>query len=251
MNRVSVAMAVYNGAKYLREQIDSILCQLSEDDELIVSFDESTDRSKEILDNYMRIDKRVKVFKNPYNPGVVKNFQNALEHTTGDIIFFSDQDDVWLPGKVETVLKEFEDPYVAVVFHDSYPTDGKLNILAESTFKGRGGARESVLGNLFRLSYIGCCMAFRAEYKPVIIPIPTIQRSHDWWTGCLLGTGKTKMKAIRKPLIYHRIHGDNVTPMKRPPLSYQIQVRWIIVKNIVLRYKQKAAIDKQRLSLCQ
>lgn len=251
MNRVSVAMAVYNGANYLREQIDSILCQLSENDELIVSFDESTDMSKEILDNYMRIDKRVKVFKNHYNPGVVKNFQNALEHASGDIIFFSDQDDVWLPGKVELVMKEFEDPYVSVVIHDSYPTDAKLNILKDSTFKCRGGARKTTLGNWIRLSYIGCCMAFRADYKSVIVPIPTIHRSHDWWTGCLLACGKTRMSVINKPLIYHREHGDNVTPMKRPPLSYQIQVRWIILKNIILRYNRKMKIDKKRLKLCQ
>ncbi len=240
-------MAVYNGEKYLREQIDSILCQLKDNDELVVSYDESTDSSKAILDEYIKDDKRVKVFKNPYRPGVVKNFQNALEHTSGDIIFFSDQDDVWLPGKVELVIKEFSDPKVAVVFHDSYPTDADLNILADSTIKGRGGIRETTLGNLFRLCYIGCCMAFRAEYKPVIIPIPTIHRSHDWWTGCLLGCGKTKMKAINKSLIYHRSHANNATPEKRPPLSYQIQVRWIIIKNIILRYRRKCAIDKQRL----
>ena len=249
--KVSVAMAVYNGEKYLREQIDSILCQLSDKDELVVSYDESTDASKAILDDYVNKDKRVKVYKNPYHPGVVKNFQNALEHTTGDIVFFSDQDDVWLPGKVELVMKEFADPKIAVVFHDSYPTDANLKILKDSTIKGRGGYRETTLGNLFRLCYIGCCMAFRAEYKSVILPIPTIYRSHDWWTGCLLGCGKTKMKAIRKPLIYHRMHGNNVTPEKRPPLSYQIQVRWIIIKNIILRYKRKVAIDKQRLKICQ
>lgn len=245
MEKVSVAMAVYNGEKYIREQIDSIMNQLSENDELVVSFDESKDASFDILNDYAEKDKRIKVFKNPYKPGVVKNFQNALEHTTGDIVFFSDQDDVWIPGKVDKVMREFSDPKVAVVFHDSYPTDSKLNKTAESTFKFRGGARETTLGNLFRLSYIGCCMAFRAIYKPVIIPIPTIYRSHDWWTGCLLGTGKTRMKAIREPLIYHRHHEDNVTPGKRPPLSYQIQVRWIIIKNIILRYRRKLAIDKQ------
>lgn len=240
-------MAVYNGEKYLREQIDSILCQLSDADELVVSYDESTDASKEIVDSYGKHDNRVKIFKNPYRPGVVKNFQNALEHTSGDIIFFSDQDDVWMPNKIERVIKEFDDPRVTVVFHDSYPTDANLNIINDSTFKCRGGARETTLGNLYRLSFIGCCMAFRAEYKPVIIPIPTIYRSHDWWTGCLLGCGRTRMKAIQEPLIYHRSHSNNATPDKRPPLSYQIHVRWIIIKNIFLRYRKKCIIDKQRL----
>lgn len=245
--KVSVAMAAYNGAKYIKEQVDSILCQLGEEDELIVSCDKSTDDTVSILKSICSNDKRLKIFPNTYPPGVVKNFQNAVEHCTGDIIFFSDQDDVWLDDKIETVVKEFADPHVAVVFHDASVTDKNLKVTAPSTFKLRGGARETTFGNLFKLSYIGCCMAFRAEYKPVVIPIPTIYRSHDWWTGCLLGVGRTKMKAIHKPLIYHRNHGDNVTPNKRPPLWYQLQVRWIIIKNIILRYRRKCAIDKQRL----
>lgn len=240
-------MAAYNGAKYIKEQVDSILCQLGEEDELIVSCDKSTDDTETILESIRIKDKRLKVFTNPYTPGVVKNFQNAVEHTTGDIVFYSDQDDVWLKDKIEKVVKEFEDSSVAVVFHDARLTDAELNITQPSTFKLRGGARETTIGNLFRLSYIGCCMAFRAEYKPVVLPIPTIYRSHDWWTGCLLGCGKTKMKVINEPLILHRAHGDNVTPTKRPPLWYQLQVRWIIVKNIIKRYRKKKQIDKQRL----
>jgi glycosyltransferase involved in cell wall biosynthesis len=245
--KISVAMAVYNGEKYLREQIDSILCQLNDCDELVVSYDRSQDSSLDVINVYANNDSRVKVFENSYKPGVVKNFQNAVEHTTGDIIFYSDQDDVWLKDKIEKVVKEFEDSSVAVVFHDARLTDAELNITQPSTFKLRGGARETTIGNLFRLSYIGCCMAFRAEYKPVVLPIPTIYRSHDWWTGCLLGIGRTKMKAIHQPLIYHRQHSDNVTPTKRPPLSYQLKVRWIIIKNIILRYRRKCKIDKQLL----
>lgn len=245
--KISVAMAVYNGEKYLCEQINSILCQLSKDDELVISYDESTDATKDILNEYAHNDSRVKVFENPYKPNIVKNFQNAVEHCSGDIIFYSDQDDVWLPNKIKRVLKEFAASEVAVVFHDAYLTDSKLNIISDSTFKCRGGVRETTLGNLFRLSYIGCCMAFRAKYVPVVLPIPTISRSHDWWTGCLLGIGRTKLKAIREPLIYHRNHGNNATPTHRPSLAYQLQVRWIIIKNMILRYRRKCAIDKYRL----
>lgn len=244
---VSVAMAVYNGEKYLREQIGSILCQLETTDEIVISYDKSTDNTLAILSDYQKKDCRVKVMANPHNPGVVKNFQNAVEHCTGDIIFYSDQDDVWMPNKIERVLKEFENPKVAVVFHDACLTDASLNVTAPSSFKLRGGARVSTIGNLYRLSYIGCCMAFRAEYKDVVVPIPTIYRSHDWWTGCLLGAGGTFMKAIHEPLIYHRCHGDNTTPSVRPSIGYQLQVRWIIIKNIILRYRRKRIIDKKRL----
>ena len=241
--KVSVAMAVYNGEKYIKEQVDSILVQLRENDELIVSLDKCTDRTVEILETIHQDDNRLQIFCNPYRPGVVKNFQNAVEHCSGDIIFYSDQDDVWRQDKVESVRKEFEDKKVAAVIHDASLTDSNLNITAPSTFKLRGGVRTTLWGNLVRLSYIGCCMAFRAAYKDVVVPIPTIYRSHDWWTGCLLACGKTKMVAIEKPLILHRSHDNNATPQKRPSLGYQLQVRWIILKNVILRYHQKRKID--------
>lgn len=241
--RVSVAMAVYNGELYLQEQIDSILCQLRTGDELVISVDPSTDRTLEILSKYAVLDTRVKFFYNKHRLGVVRNFQNALEHTSGDIIFYSDQDDVWMHDKVKTVLKEFENENVSVVIHDSRLVDENLNVLNNSTFELRGGARTSIVGNLIRLSYIGCAMAFRAKYKEVIIPIPTIYRSHDWWTGTICGACG-RMIAIHKPLINHRIHGKNVTPKSRPSLYYQLQVRWIILLNLLRRYRHCMFIKK-------
>lgn len=242
--KVSVAMAVYNGEKYIKEQVDSILVQLKPDDELIVSVDKCTDNSVEILQSIQANDCRLRVFNNPYTPGVVKNFQNAVELCTGDIIFYSDQDDVWMPNKIELVKREFEDKKVAAVIHDASLTDSTLNVTAPSTFKLRGGVRTTFFGNFVRLSYIGCCMAFRAAYKGVVVPIPTIYRSHDWWTGCLLACGKTKMVVIDKPLILHRSHDNNATPKKHPSIGYQLQVRWIILKNVILRYGRKKQIDK-------
>lgn len=242
--KVSVAMAAYNGAKYIREQVCSILSQLEDNDELVISLDKSTDNTQEILNDIKDKDRRVFVYDNPYRSGVVKNFQNAVEHSTGDIIFYSDQDDVWMNDKIKLVKAEFRDPYVSVVIHDAKLTDYNLNVAHESTFKLRGGCRTTFWGNFVRLSYIGCCMAFRAEYKAVVIPIPTIYRSHDWWTGCLLACGKTKIKAIDKPLIMHREHTNNATPKKRPSIGYQLQVRWIILKNVILRYRRKITIDK-------
>ena len=242
--KVSVAMAVYNGEKYVRDQIVSILSQLRKDDELIISYDESSDNSLSILTEFAQSDKRVKIYDNPYKPGVVKNFQNAVEHCLGDIIFLSDQDDVWLPNKVDKVLREFENPHVAVVIHDSKLTDSDLNVRFKSTFKLRGGVRTSFLGNIYRLSYIGCCMAFISFYKELVVPFPTIYRSHDWWIGSMLSCGKTKIKAIDEALILHREHANNATPKSRPPLNYQLQVRWIIIKNVIARYLYKIRIDK-------
>lgn len=241
--KVSVAMAVYNGEKYIQQQIDSILLQLLPNDELIVSVDKCSDKTVEILNDIQSQDSRLYIFENKYKPGVVKNFQNALEHCSGEIIFYSDQDDVWLPNKIDIIKKQFCNPKIAAVIHDASLTDAELNVMAVSTFALRGGVRTSFLGNFIRLSFIGCCMAFRSEYKDVIMPIPTIYRSHDWWTGCLLSCGKTRIVAIEKPLVLHRCHDNNATPKNRPSFGYQIQVRWIILKNIILRYRKKLQID--------
>lgn len=245
MNRkkVSVAMAVYNGSKYLNEQIDSILPQLLDYDELIISYDESMDNSLDIIENYVAKDHRVKYYKNDIKPGVVKNFENAVRHCTGEIIFYSDQDDVWMPNKIEKVMEKFKDPKVTVVIHDSSLTDSELNITHPSTFKLRNG-NTSLLKNFIRLSYIGCSLAFRANLKKVVLPIPTIHRSHDWWTGSICSC-YGKMAKIDEVLILHRQHGGNATPPKRPPMSYQLNVRWIILSNII---KRKFIITKGNIN---
>ena len=233
--KISIAMAAYNGEKYIREQIDSILIQMESQDELIVSCDPSTDNTASILLEYAQKDNRVKVYHNTkHSKGLVSNFENALKYCTGDIIFYSDQDDIWLNGKLEKVYEQFKTPEVSVVIHDAKLVDQDLNVLEESTYALRGGARTTILGNLIRLSYIGCCMAFRGDLLPVVLPLATKGRSHDWWTGCIcMRFGK--MASINEPLVLHRMHINNATPKHRPPLTYQISVRFRIISQLILR----------------
>lgn len=239
---VSIAMAVCNGEKFLKQQIDSILCQLEKNDELIISYDPSTDLTLEIIEEYRKKDNRVKLFINQdHSMGLVSNFNNALLHCRGDIVFYSDQDDYWMPGKIDIMVRHFDNPEVTVAIHDAELVDEAFNIIESSTFKLRGGARDTIIGNLIRLSYIGCCMAFRNEMLKYIIPLPTNKRSHDWWTGCICMC-YGKMSVENQQLIKHKIHDNNATPKKRPPLSYQISVRFIIIKNIFKRF----VINKKR-----
>ena len=100
--KISVAMAYYNGGAYIEEQMESILSQLGERDELIISVDGASDGSEPLLLKMAEIDKRIRVIKGP-GKGVVKNFENAIRHCVGEIIYLSDQDDIWKPGKVEKV----------------------------------------------------------------------------------------------------------------------------------------------------
>ena len=96
--KISVAMAYYNGGTYIEEQMDSILSQLGEKDEVIVSVDGASDGSKPLLLKMSEVDSRIHIVKGP-GKGVVRNFENAIRHCNGDIIYLSDQDDIWKPDK--------------------------------------------------------------------------------------------------------------------------------------------------------
>src|SRR3954447_2023680 len=99
--RVSVCMATYNGSKYVREQIDSILADLGADDEVVVVDDASRDATASLLEGLA--DPRVRVLRSVQNHGYVKTFERAIGEATGEIIMLSDQDDVWPQGRTETL----------------------------------------------------------------------------------------------------------------------------------------------------
>ena len=98
--RASIAMAVYNGENFLREQIDSILALMSEQDELIISYDKSTDNTWNIIVERSRADSRIKVVMNKNKAGVISNFNNCIACCNGEYIFLADQDDIWINNKI-------------------------------------------------------------------------------------------------------------------------------------------------------
>lgn len=223
---VSVAMAVCNGEKYLREQIDSVLKQLRDEDELIISLDPSSDKSEEILNSYK--DQRIKIYFG-VGEGVVKNFENAIKQTRNEIIFLCDQDDVWLENKVEIVLKSFEDN-INVVMHDAYITNENLKIKHMSFFSFRK-TRTGVLKNILKNSYIGCCMAFKSDLKPYILPFPKNIPMHDQWIG-IIGEKRGKNKLVKQPLLLYRRHKNNSSGDKHSSLIQMIKWRYILIKSL-------------------
>lgn len=228
-NSISVAMAAYNGEKYIEEQVLSILPQLAKNDELLISIDFSTDHSEEIVQSIAKKDKRVRVFQGP-GKGVLKNFEQSINLANNEIIFLADQDDYWLPGKVDRVLKEFDDPVVQVVMHDAAIVDEKLIIQQPSYFsyrKVRMGIKENILKN----SYIGCCMAFRKTLKDDILPFPKSIPMHDQWIG-LIGELKGKNVFIPEVYLLYRRHFNNKTSFQHSSLKQMIQWRINIFKEI-------------------
>ena len=233
---ISVCMATYNGEKYIREQVDSILAQLGSDDELIVSDDGSSDATLSILRSYG--DPRIKLSHNTLRHGVNGNFENALRQAQGDYIFLADQDDVWLPGKVRTCVEALRT--ADLVVHDCIVTDGNLHILHPSFFEIRRSA-SGFWKNLLCNSYVGACEAFRRSILEYALPLPSkLPVYHDGWLGSLADI-KGKVKFIRTPLIYFRRHGSNTSQSARHstfPLSKQISYRIKLLLLIIQRLIQ-------------
>ena len=149
---ISVAMAVYNGGKYLREQLDSILKQLDEMDELIISYNDSTDDTLKILEEYVYKYDIIKVY-HWEEKGVISNFENAITHCTNAYIFLSDQDDVWADDKVKKVMDAFNsDKTILTVMHNCEYVDYNLNPLGKDLFSDRN-VKLGFLKNLFINGY--------------------------------------------------------------------------------------------------
>ena len=132
---VSVVMAAYNGEKYLPQQIDSIISQMNQDDELIISLDPSNDRSEQIIRDYCMKYSNIRLLMGP-GKGLISNFENGLRSAVNEYIFLADQDDVWLKEKISKVVSSF-DQDTMVVMHDATITDSDLNSSGKSVYQVR------------------------------------------------------------------------------------------------------------------
>lgn len=235
--RASVAMAVYNGEKYIEEQVNTVLKSLNACDELVISCDPSTDRTNDIVNQLAQMDNRVTVINNNSEHGVVPNFCNAISHCRGKYIFLCDQDDIWRQDKVAKVLKCFSDDEAWLVIHDARVVDGK-GLDTGKTLFALSKISTNPTRNFYKGTYWGCCMAFRSELTPIILPINSKLR-HDLWIGILTGYLKRKIVLIDDTLIDHRIHGDNVTTGHRRPMKEVIADRILLARELSGRLKNK------------
>lgn len=226
---VSVALAAYNGEKYIAEQISSVLPQLSEDDEIVVSLDPSTDRTEQVL--FSLTDSKIRVVKGD-GKGLIKNFENAIKNCRNDLIFLCDQDDIWIADKVRRIKSEFEaDEKLLLVMHDAKVTDAQLNITDESFFAVRG-TKTGIIKNIIKNSYMGCCMALRREALDFILPFPDNLPMHDQWIG-LVCEKHGRVKLIDEPLILWRRHGDNSSKRQHEGFAQMLKWRLSIIADLI------------------
>ena len=198
-------MATYNGAGFILEQINSVLKELNQEDELVISDDSSTDETVSLIESIG--DPRIKLFKGFTGRSPVANFENALSKVSGDYIFLCDQDDIWMPGKVAHCIEVLQNHDIVVT--DCRVVNEKLEIVEESFFRFMESGR-GLFKNFLRNTYLGCCMAFRKEILPIILPFPKNIPMHDIWIG-FVGELILKPAFTNKPLVMYRRHNKNVS----------------------------------------
>ena len=231
---ISVCIATYNGERFIQEQIDSILCQLSSDDEIIVSDDGSTDDTISIINSID--DKRIRVIEGPRKQSPTSNFECALKASKGDYIFMSDQDDVWKPNKVK-ICMEWLQRYDCVV-SDAEVTDSSLNPLYPSLYAIMQVRQGRIYNTIWKNGYTGCCMAFRRNVLEASLPFPKDIPMYDIWIGNVAAY-KYNVKFIPDTLIYFRRHEDTIScngKGSKYSIWQQMKFRWSVIKNIANQY---------------
>lgn len=231
--RISVAMCTYNGARHLGDQLASIAAQELRPSELVVCDDGSTDDTVEILRHFgSQAPFEVRVQINSTNLGIAANFSRVIGLCQGDLIALADQDDVWVPHKLQRLHDVFaESPAIGLAFSDADAIDDVGRSLGYRLWEAvnfcvnkQAAANR---GELFRLllrynTVTGAAMAFRAEYRKLVLPIPPFCE-HDAWIAVLI-SALAPCRAIPEPLILYRQHnrqyqGEQVLSLYR---QYQI-----------------------------
>ncbi len=229
---ISVCVATYNGASSIIRQLDSIIFQLHTEDEIIVSDDNSTDNTCDLIRALN--DFRIKIVYNTGAKGPVGNFQNALKYAKGEYILLADQDDVWLPNKVVDMCTALND--CDLVLTDCEIVNKQL-ITTNSSFFSLRKSSPGFWQNLYKNSYIGCCMGFKKEILMYVLPFPASIHMHDWWIGLLVELFGS-VKFLQNPSIKYVRHGNNFSPTgEKSSNSYykQAQNRLVILWCIFVR----------------
>ncbi|MDY9927603.1 glycosyltransferase family 2 protein [Methanosarcina sp.] len=227
---ISIALCTYNGARYLEEQLESIANQTRLPDELVICDDQSQDNTLEIVKKFSsKVSFPVRIVLNEKNIGSSKNFEKAIGLCTGDIIFLSDQDDVWVSAKLEQMEKVFStSPNVGAVFTDAEAVDEKLQPLGYGLWQSVGFTENyqknftegKSLEVLLKHNVVtGATMAFRSEFKDLFFPISGIW-VHDGWIALSIAFA-SNLVIIPEPLIKYRQHSMQQLGSSQPLNAYE------------------------------
>ncbi|MDR1734369.1 MAG: glycosyltransferase [Oscillospiraceae bacterium] len=209
---------------WFKEQLDSILPQLADADELLVSDDSPPEnrRAEQITAQYAAENPRIHYVTGPHQGTATANVEHLLRLAKGEILVLSDQDDVWNPEKLEAIRKAFaENPEALCVLHDAAQTDTCLNVTVPSLFHARG-VKLGIIHNLLKNGYQGSCMAVHRALLKTALPFPKGLPMHDQWLG-LSAEIEGGSVLLPQVLLYYRRHPGAVTGRKT---SLAQKLRW-------------------------
>jgi len=233
---ISVCIATYNGEKYIKEQLESILPELDPNDEVVICDDNSTDFTIDEINKL--VDPRINIYRNLRRLGHVRNFEKAMLLAKGEYILLSDQDDVWIKGRVALMKKKAEEDICNSLVASNY------NLIDENgkdigVFRNLLPKKNSILKQLILIlagksQYFGCTFLLKRELLATALPIPGCVESHDIWLA-LIASAHNKVANIMEPTLLHRIHSSNATPKKPRPLLKIIKSRVCYIISLSIR----------------
>jgi glycosyltransferase involved in cell wall biosynthesis len=250
---ISIAMATYNGQEYIREQVNSILCQTYQNFELIICDDCSFDSTWSILKEYEKKDIRIHCYLNEINLGFVKNFEKAIKLCSCEYIALSDQDDIWTVNHLETLLNLIGDNQVCCGNSMLMSKHGK--ILKETYADSLGGGSQCIRTDFMKLQRIlygenfftGMAMLLNKSFLQLALPFPDNIHIHDIWLA-LLSCANHSFMFTEEIVSYYRQHDNNASGSKIMKLNKLLN---ILIKRILLSKKEKLYFYKiQRLNYC-
>jgi glycosyltransferase involved in cell wall biosynthesis len=253
----SVAMCTYNGARYLGEQLESLAAQTRLPDELVLFDDGSVDDTVALIEKFaVSSPFAVRLEVNKVNLGSTRNFEKAIRECKGDVIALADQDDVWLPQKLETLDAEFQrSPDVGLVFSDAEVVDDNLRPLGERLWNSVGfdETRRHKLKTDRRMEVLlpgwtvtGATLAFRSKFRPLVVPIPDdLPVIHDGWIAAVVGA-VADVAFIEEPLVLYRQHAQQ--QIGAPNLATLTQTKKVDIREAMNRanaYDQLILVGEQ------
>lgn len=232
---ISVAMATYNGEKYLKEQLDSIFNQTYKNIEVIICDDCSNDKTVEILEEY-RKKSNLKYFINKTNLGFKRNFEKAISLCNGSYISLADQDDIWLENKIEVLLKNIND---FSLIHSACSLIDNNSKIISPLWRKEDNFQYSFTKLIFGNTITGCTVLFKKELLKDSLPIPSQEKYHDWWLA-LMASKQNGIVYCDEVLVQYRQHSEQDTGANTNSFFSKIQ-RY--VKNFLYKKTSKRYSD--------
>nr|WP_236571161.1 glycosyltransferase family 2 protein [Microbacterium hydrocarbonoxydans] len=231
---VSVCMATYNGSRYVAEQLSSILDQLGPNDEVVVVDDASTDSTIDVIEG-MR-DPRIVIHRNDGNRGYVRSFARAVELSTADVIVLSDQDDVWVQGRLDALVTATETHSVVAsnlkLLDSTQPLRSPLTGRPWLLSPEDDGRR---LRNELRIlagdaPYFGCAMALRRDALALVMPFPDyLRESHDLWIATAANAAG-RLGHLEQTTVLRRVHDHNASTSRPRGISAALRSRALLIR---------------------